>query len=196
MAVLLLYTNHHHDVGSSDTGSSGVFHISTFSGLSQNPSCFHSSQRSRRVRASISDGLSPNNSDHLMSNVTCFMFIVVQFAGRRESNPDNSRIALAILLCLRWNRKPCRPVCRSFPAVRAFRVICPMESSVLFRFATAILRRVTPAPSSPYLHSGFHLKKGDCGWLGTRTPVLISKQQPIFPISLFISCRHPISGTP
>lgn len=119
-----------------------------------------------------------------MSNVTCFIFIVVQFAGRRESNPDNSRIALSIVLCLRWNRKPCRPVCRSFPAVRAFRVICPMESSVLFRFATAILRRVIPAPSSPYLHSGLRLKRG-LRVAGDSNPLLISKQQPIFPISLF-----------
>ncbi len=77
-----------------------------------------------------------------------------------------------------------RSVCRSFPAVRAFRVICPMESSVLFRFATAICQRVIPAPSSPYLYSDSSSKKGVCGWPGTRTPVLISKQQPIFPISL------------
>lgn len=124
-----------------------------------------------------------------MSNVTCFMFIVVQFAGRRESNPDNSRIALAIMLCLRWNRKPCRPVCRSFPAVRAFRVICPMESSVLFRFATAILRRVTPAPSSPYLHSGLHLKKGDCGWRGLEPLCLSPNNSQSFPFR----CSFPVA---
>ena len=109
---------------------------------------------------------------------------VTRFERAKSLDPKTSAIPAS----------PHPVICRSFPAVRAFRVICPMESSVLFRFATAILRRVTPAPSSPYLHSGLHLKKGDCGWPGTRTPVLISKQQPIFPISLFFSCRHPHTG--
>lgn len=51
--------------------------------------------------------------------------------------------------CLLSNK---RPKCPSFRAVIGFRVTCPMESSVLFRFATSFIRRSNPvAPSSPYL---------------------------------------------
>lgn len=96
---------------------SGVLHIPMFS----LPNRFHASQRSRRTDASISDGCSPNNSDHLMSNVTCFIFIVVQFVGRAGVEPASAFCAHAM---------PCYPQVTSDPFAGLSRLSEPFASSV------------------------------------------------------------------